>query len=106
MTTKERTVAGIALLLVAALGVALIVAGATQSKPRLVPVPYHVAALTVDLERARLRCDMLEVIAAEKWVTTTGKVCRCGLCGGKWQAGKKANHGERCVLATPEWRAR
>jgi hypothetical protein len=57
-------------------------------------------------DAARLRADMLETIAAEKWVTTTGKVCRCGLCGGKWQAGKKANHGERCVLSVPEWRAR
>jgi hypothetical protein len=80
--------------------------GLDAHAPAYTPVPYQVAALTVDLERARLRADMLAVVAAEKWVTTTGKVCRCGLCGGQWQAGKKANHGERCVLSVPEWRKR
>jgi hypothetical protein len=105
MTTTERAVAGIAVLL-AALGVALIVAGARSIVGQRDTLYDQIHYVIAQRDAARLRADMLEVVAAEKWVTTTGKACRCGLCGGKWQAGKKANHGERCVLATPEWRAR
>ena len=106
MTTTERTVAGIALLLVAALGVALIIAGVTSIVGQRDTLYDQIHYVIAQRDAARLRADLLETTAAEKWVTTTGKVCRCGLCGGKWQAGKKANHGERCVLSVPEWRKR
>ena len=106
MTPKERAVAGIALLLVAALGVALIISGAACINGQRDTLYDQIHYVIAQRDAARLRADMLEVIAAEKWVVEGKAGSRCGLCGGKWKTGKRPNHGERCVLSVPEWRAR
>jgi len=51
--------------------------------------------------RLRERCERLR----KAIILTDADHCRCGACGGEWQAGATESHSSGCVAASDEPRA-